>query len=31
MAVNGSAVVRDGSLLTADEDEVARDIAATIY
>jgi cytosine/adenosine deaminase-related metal-dependent hydrolase len=26
--VNGKAVVRDGRLLTADEDEVARDIAA---
>ena len=27
--VNGRIVVRDGRLLTADEDEVARDIAAT--
>jgi 8-oxoguanine deaminase len=29
VVVNGKVVVRDGRLLTADEDEVARDIAAT--
>jgi 8-oxoguanine deaminase len=29
VVVNGNVVVRDGRLLTADEDEVARDIAAT--
>jgi cytosine/adenosine deaminase-related metal-dependent hydrolase len=29
VVVNGRVVVRDGRLLTADEDEVAREIAAT--